>query len=89
MKIDFSNRFLKHLQKTSISIQLSFKRRLQLFIANRGNPLLRDHSLRGEWSGFRSINITGDWRAIYHEMGENKMEWIEFVEIGTHSELYE
>lgn len=88
MRIDYSRRFLKHLQKASVPVQLSFKDRLQLFVADKNHTLLRNHSLQGEWSGFRSINITGDWRAIYHEIGENKMEWVEFVEIGRHSELY-
>jgi len=45
--------------------------------------------LHGQWSDFYSINITSDWRAIFHWLDDGKMEWIEFVEIGTHSQIYE
>lgn len=87
MRIDYSKRFLKHLQKTNTSLQLAFKERLKLFIADRHNPLLNNHSLQGKRAGYRSINVSGDWRAIYHNIN-NKIEWVEFVEIGTHRELY-
>lgn len=40
------------------------------------SPLLNNHSLTGKWRGYRSINITGDWRAIFVEVGENKMTFV-------------
>jgi len=42
--------------------------------------------LVGELRGYRSINITGDWRAIFMEIDGGKI--IYFVAIGTHSQLY-
>ncbi len=49
------------------------------------NPLLNNHALSGKYTGYRSINITGNTRVIYKFLDENV---ILFVEIGTHSELY-
>ncbi len=58
---------------------------LALFIENPEYPSLRNHSLRGEWSGCRSINITGDVRAVYvlHDT-----DMAQFVAIGSHAQLY-
>jgi mRNA-degrading endonuclease YafQ of YafQ-DinJ toxin-antitoxin module len=41
--------------------------------------------LHGEYSGYRSINITGDLRVIYEPLGKNT---VQFVIIDTHSNLY-
>lgn len=62
----------------------AFWKRFDLFLDNPQHPLLKNHPLKGEWNGYRSINITGDWRAIYFQVGEN----IIFVDLGTHSQLY-
>ncbi len=49
------------------------------------HPLLNNHPLAGRWTGYRSINITGDYRAIY-ELIEEDLAY--FVTIDTHSNLY-
>ena len=62
-----------------------FEERVRLFRKDMFKPILNNHSLQGEWIGCRSINITGDFRAVYEELGNNHFE---FIAIGTHSELY-
>ncbi len=69
----------------SLLLQNKFEERLALFVENQYHPLLNNHSLQGEWAGCRSINITGDMRAIFEEIAENNFEFIAF---GSHSELY-
>lgn len=83
-RIDFSRKFDKDLRKADIKIKKKFRQRLSFFIKNKDNVLLRNHELKGEWVGYRSINITGDWRAIYEE----KNGVVIFVALGTHSQLY-
>ncbi len=83
-RIDFSKKFDKDLRKADIKIKKKFRQRLSFFIKNKDNVLLRNHELKGEWVGYRSINITGDWRAIYEE----KNGVVIFVALGTHSQLY-
>jgi len=58
--------------------------RIRLFMENSFNEILRNHPLSGEYSGCRSINVTGDYRIIYEE--QNGV--VEFLLIGTHDELY-
>ncbi|MBI2330404.1 type II toxin-antitoxin system mRNA interferase toxin, RelE/StbE family [Candidatus Daviesbacteria bacterium] len=58
--------------------------RLELFIINQFHPQLNNHSLTGKYKGNRSINITGDWRAIYSEEKDSVI----FELLGTHSQLY-
>lgn len=89
MKVRFNKRFQKSFEKTSLKIKRAFALRLDLFIKDRFNKLLNNHSLNGGWENYFSINITGDWRAIYRRLDDTKVECVEFVEIGTHSELYE
>ncbi len=72
-------------QKKNTWVQKKFSEHLFLFTQNTNHPLLNNHSLYGEWAGCRSINITGDFRAVYEELGNNHFE---FIAIGTHSELY-
>jgi addiction module RelE/StbE family toxin len=51
-------------------------------IRNRFDPL------RDEYEGYRSINVTNDWRAIFKVINEGGEEIIYFILLGTHKELY-
>ena len=66
-------------------IQNKFEERVLLFIRNIYHPLLDNHALHGEWMGYRNINITGDIRAVFEEVSKDH---VEFMAIGSHSELY-
>ena len=66
-------------------IKDKFEERIKLFRKDMLEPILNNHSLKDEWLGCKSINITGDVRAIFEDLGEDHFE---FVAIGTHSELY-
>lgn len=85
MEIKFSKRFTKQYDKVPQQIQKAFLKRLEVFSENQLHPTLRNHSLTGEYSGWRSINVTGDWRALFREFDG---EVIFFDFIGTHSQLY-
>ena len=85
MTISYSRVFKKMFKKKDTWVQDKFKDQLSLFIHDVNHPLLNNHPLGGEWIGCRSINITGDFRAVYEELGDNHFE---FIAIGTHSELY-
>lgn len=87
MRIDYAKRFRKNLKKSPVHIKHAFAKRLALFIENMEHPLLRNHKLHGNHHELWSIDVTGDWRALYHVVDGN-IEWVEFVNIGTHSELY-
>ena len=85
MQIVRHPQFEKRLTRLSPKIRGALANRLELFLANPRHPLLNDHALSGERYGFRSINVTGDWRLIYKSIGE---EMILLTEIDTHHNLY-
>ena len=86
MQIEYSKKFLKKFKKCPVNIQTAFKKRLQIFINDEHNQILNNHNLLGTIKDFRSINITGDWRAIFEPIDSGKIA--HFVNIGTHSQLY-
>lgn len=85
MKINFHRNFDKRYSKLKRKHQEQFRQRLALFINDRYNPILNNHALKGRFEGYRSMNVTGDIRAIFIMHSSDQ---VEFVEIGSHSELY-
>lgn len=85
MKYQFHSRFKKVYLKLPEKIKKSVESRLMLFSRNPFEAPLNNHPLLGGYKGYRSINITGDYRAIYKEL---KKDEVVFVKLGTHSELY-
>jgi addiction module RelE/StbE family toxin len=89
MHIHYSAQFIKQLRKAPQNVRDAAKSRLYLFSNNPNHPLLRNHKLIGKYDGCRSINITGDWRAVYEEIDSLLDDvYIDFLYIGTHSQLY-
>ena len=62
-----------------------FQERIVVFGHDPFHPSLRNHALGGAFTGYRSIDVTGDIRAIYTALDE---DMVEFAYIGTHHELY-
>lgn len=87
-RIDYSRKFLKQLKKSPLEIKIVFKKRLELFLKDPFHPQLNNHALTGRYSDYRSINITGDWRAIFEEFEDKSGKVVIFEAIGTHSQLY-
>jgi mRNA-degrading endonuclease YafQ of YafQ-DinJ toxin-antitoxin module len=44
--------------------------------------------LAREYEGYKSINITSYWRALYKEIEEGEETVAYFVTLGTHAQLY-
>ncbi|PIS17728.1 hypothetical protein COT54_03145 [Candidatus Collierbacteria bacterium CG09_land_8_20_14_0_10_46_12] len=59
-------------------------KRLQLFKRDPFDDQLRNHTLGGIYRGYSSIDITGDYRAIFKMFGKEA----HFYRLGTHPELY-
>ena len=85
MQPDYHKRFKKQYRKLSPKIREKFMERLRIFQSNPVSPELNNHALHGEYLGYRSINVTGDLRAIY-EVQEDGV--IKFLFIDTHSNLF-
>ena len=85
MTIQYAPKFKKQYQKLPLKFQGQCDDRIRLFVIDSSDPRLRVHPLRGEYAGYWSINISGDLRALYRQVGD---DIIIFGLIGTHSQLY-
>ena len=85
MTISYSSGFKKTIRRLPPKIKQALAERLRLFAEMPHHPLLNNHPLTGSWRGYRSINITGDWRIIYEPVSSNV---VRLMEVGTHQSLY-
>jgi len=84
MNVSYSKLFIKQAKKLTPELRAKLLERTAVFGENPLHPTLRNHALRGKFKDYRSINITGDVRAIYLQR-ENEAV---FDAVGTHSQLY-
>lgn len=84
MNIQTTKNFDKQYSKLNPKIKRLFKQRVELFRTKPFEVTLRNHALKGKYLGYRSIDISGDVRALYTVKGDII---IIFGFIGTHSQL--
>ncbi|PIR85934.1 hypothetical protein COU14_01745 [Candidatus Kaiserbacteria bacterium CG10_big_fil_rev_8_21_14_0_10_44_10] len=85
MEVYRTKTFGKMYKKLPRKIQVQFEARLELFLQYPTHPILHVHSLLGEYEDMWSMNVTGDYRALFYKDNETV---VIFALIGTHSELY-
>lgn len=81
MKVEFKKSFSKKFKKLDKVIQIKTDETINFFTKNPFDPALRNHALIGEYKGFRSIDITGDYRALFKEYPEGTYEFVDFIYI--------
>lgn len=84
MEVRYHKIFLKKFRKIPVKAQQAFARRLVLFESNQNHVLLKNHIVDKAFPDCRSINVTGDYRAIFYKLNDTVI----FMNIGTHSDLY-
>lgn len=84
MNISYSKNFIGQAKKLNPKTRQRLLERIELFSDNPLHPTLRNHQLRGKYKDFRSIDITGDIRALYLQREDEAI----FNVVGTHSQLY-
>ena len=86
MTADFHKNFDKQFKRLSSAQQQQVKDVIIRFLTVTPSPLtLRDHALKGDWMGHRSISAGGDLRLHYKVVHHST---VLFVAVGTHSQLY-
>ena len=88
MKLIFSKKFDKKYSKLPLKIQEQFNHKLINFEQNIFLKQLWNHALKWKYIWYRSINITWDYRAIFKEYPNWTYEFVEFINIWTHAQLY-
>jgi len=85
MDVDFTKTFNKQFEKLSEKKQKQTKAVIALFLKDTTTPSLRNHALKGEWLGYRSISAGGDFRLHFKMINKNT---VLFVAVGSYSQLY-
>lgn len=85
MRIVFNAVFIKKYKKLRTSDQGRFRERLKIFQKNPFDRMLDNQGFKGKYAGYRSINISGDRRALYKL---KEPDIYVFMTIAIHSELY-
>ncbi|KKU21047.1 MAG: hypothetical protein UX31_C0022G0004 [Candidatus Nomurabacteria bacterium GW2011_GWA1_46_11] len=84
LSVHYHKNFKKQFKRLPKNIQNKFGMKLAAFLSESYSMELNNHSLTGEWRGHRSIDITGDIRAVYKIENETNL----LVAIGSHNQLY-
>ena len=84
MQILLTDSFKKQYKKVPREIQKSFLEKLEIFTENPRHPSLRIHKLKGVLRFFSSLSINKNYRAKF----VIKNNTAEFIEIGTHDQIY-
>jgi mRNA-degrading endonuclease YafQ of YafQ-DinJ toxin-antitoxin module len=85
MTIVTSHYFDKKVLRLDKKIRRALESRLILFLANPNHPLLNNHALTADREEQRSINVTGNWRAVFKMLAA---ETAYFIDVDTHPHLY-
>jgi addiction module RelE/StbE family toxin len=86
--LDFSDFFNKQLAEASDEIKAALEDTIELFLEEPHHPALRNHALKEKFSGYKSIDVTRDYRAVFKQTTRGEQTVIEFYLLGTHKELY-
>jgi mRNA-degrading endonuclease RelE of RelBE toxin-antitoxin system len=70
MEVKFHTTVKKKLKKLSSKLQNRFYERLELFMTDKFSKALNNHSVDHAYPNCRSINVNGDYRAIFEDHGE-------------------
>ena len=85
MTADFDSSFDKMFAKLVTKKQVKVISTIELFLADPTNQKLRNHALKGEYNGQRSISAGGDTRLHFLIISPTK---VLFIAVGTHAQLY-
>lgn len=86
--IKYTALFNKQRKAAPLEIKIAFRETLELFLENSNHPQLRNHPLKEEYSGYNSIDVTDDWRALFKVHKSKTQTIITFHILGTHIQLY-
>ena len=85
MLFERTSAYEKDYRKLIHDLKLKVYERLDIFSSNEFDPILNNHKLKYKYEGFRSINITGDWRLILRKVSSQA---VLLHRVGTHHQLF-
>lgn len=85
MKIKFHRKFEKQYKKLPDPIKKKTKEVIKIFADNPKHSSLKNHPLKGQMTGLRSISVTGDIRIVFQK--EEDYLVVIFLSIGGHNKV--
>jgi addiction module RelE/StbE family toxin len=86
MKVTSHRTFLKAYSRLTAIQKKNVDSGLRLFKADRADPTLRDHALKGRMKSLRAFSAAHDLRIIYRE--EGGFVTVLLIDVGTHNQVY-
>lgn len=80
-----SSQFKLDYARAGSNIVARVDERLRIFAKDEFSQILNNHKLRFNFDGYRSINVTGDWRIIYRKLN---ISTCFLYRLGTHHQLF-
>ena len=86
MNFKTSSAFQRQLrERSSKSIREAYRNKVKIFLKNPYDLSLDNHELEHEWKGYRSFDVTDDYRVIFKK---SDRETYLFYAFGNHDQLY-
>ena len=86
MEIIFKKSFIKQYDKLPKNLGIKVDETIDIFAQNPHHPILKNHQLKGNMHGQRSISAGNDLRIIFEVEG-NYIKVL-FLAVGTHNQVY-
>ncbi len=86
MELIFTKLFRKAMSKLTMGQREAVEKALEHYQADRTNPALHDHALKGKMKSLRAFSAAHDLRIIYRE--EGGFVTIVLIDTGTHNQVY-
>ena len=87
MHLKYAKKFLKNFDRRiekNAKLKKQFQERLELFLTDPQNPLLKNHRLVGARKYLNAFSVTGNIRVLYYQKGDT----VYLLDIGTHNQVY-
>ena len=88
LRVKYTKPFKKQFREVSFEIKIAFREARDLFYTDPFHPALRNHELTEKFAGFRSIDVTEDYRALFKIKKTKKEVIATFHKLGRHTQLY-
>ncbi|MDP3646412.1 MAG: type II toxin-antitoxin system YafQ family toxin [bacterium] len=85
MQFPTHREFERRAKKLPQAIHEKVWQRITLMVVGEFNPILNNHKLNPPYEGYRSINITGDYRLVYKKLATDTYY---LRAVGTHHQLF-
>lgn len=86
MQIKYHKNFEKNFKRLSSKLKQKTLEAIKKFTKDPHDPMLRNHSLKGQLKGLRAFSVTGDVRIIFKE--KDNYILVIMLDIGIHNHVY-